>query len=129
MLPLSDLTNKIEYKGEVFVPLDKLKERWKYIKQDEDGEIYHAIDVDVSESGDDFSVVTGTGFIVEEFIEDKRIIRLNDNLPHWIILQLIEWKFDVFGMLGHGKAISVDALMGMDDVDIQEEETRQDEEE
>lgn len=75
LLPLSHLTKEIEHKGEMFVPYDKLK-------------------TVVSE--EQWVLICNT--ISDEY---KKVI----DMPYWWVRQLLEWNFDIFGLIDRGLAI------------------------
>lgn len=87
--PLSDLTKEIEVNGEKFVPIDIIR------KEDKD---WFCIE------GDEYILredIGGGGWI--GYITIERI-------PYWIIQQLFEWHFDVFGLIYKGLAIDINKL-------------------
>lgn len=100
--PLSDLTKEIEHNGKDVVPIiDLLK-------------IKHPAPEDhKSKYG-----LIGIGFYgypkaYYQFRANYEImVNINDldNTPYWIIKKLIEWKFDVFGLIDTGLAISLHDL-------------------
>ena len=80
--PLSDLTKEIEHKGEKFVPIDELN---------------NIGDAECDRYNDYFN---------EENISD-----VNWLLEPFIIFQkLIEWHFDITGLIEKGEAIDVNIL-------------------
>lgn len=94
--PLSDLFERISHKGEKFTPLDRLMERWEYF-QEVDGDLCFGLDMEFDDVGD-FDIKVGTYFNIKDG-------KLNDFLPHFIFELLIEWHFDVFGLLPEKLAI------------------------
>lgn len=82
--PLSDLTKSIEHKGEKFVPIEKLQEM-------NDGENIYI--------QDDF-VGIDNGYACAYY--------LNDALK--FVSVLIEWHFDIAGLIDKGEAIDVNTL-------------------
>lgn len=94
--PLSNIMETITHQGESFVPLDKLKERWDYIKWEEDERklcIY--FDVDIQDDGA-FEGKVGVWFTHQDWDG-----ALNDNLPKWIWDLLQGWHFDVYDLLSN----------------------------
>ena len=83
--PLSDLTKEIEINGERFVPINKL----------------HPIDkLQTKEIQDNF---------LEWLIKDHAIYaRLNDSIR--VYNRLLEWHFDVFGLIEQGLAVDINTL-------------------
>ncbi len=103
--PLSDLTKPMVHNGEKFVPIVKI-----YDCYEKDGG-YKVINL--SETKEKYLVT----FKWKEWIktgdpevEIRRIFKdIKDN-PYWIVQKLIEWKFDVFGLIEKGLAINVNTL-------------------
>tara|TARA_B100000378_G_scaffold236018_1_gene202683 strand:- start:4540 stop:4968 length:429 start_codon:yes stop_codon:yes gene_type:complete len=87
--PLSDLTKKIEHNGEMFIPLDYL----------------------VSEDEDDYFVDTDFESYIKARLGnsdyEKHMIKY---LPYGLINKLLEWHFDVFGLIEKGLAIDKNTL-------------------
>lgn len=82
--PLSDLTKEIEHKGKKFVPIEKLRE------MNDDGNIYIQ---------DDYIGIDN---------EYACAYYLNDALK--FVFVLIEWHFDIAGLIEKGEAIDVNTL-------------------
>lgn len=82
--PLSDLTKQIEHKGEKFVPIEILKEM-------NDGD-----DIYISEYGVGIDNGYAAGY--------------NLNIAFEFAFKLIEWHFDVAGLIEKGEAIDVNTL-------------------
>lgn len=82
--PLTDLTKEVEHKGERFVPIEKLQEM-------NDGENIYI--------QDDF-VGIDNGYACAYY--------LNDALK--FVSVLIEWHFDIAGLIDKGEAIDVNTL-------------------
>jgi len=83
--PLSDLTKEIEDKGKKFVPIEKLK--------DLDGEYFIHYDG------------------LNAWIDDKCSLGLYEvTRTNELIQKLLEWKFDVFGLIEKGEAIDINTL-------------------
>lgn len=78
--PLSDLTKEIEHNGEKFVPIEK----WD----------------DIYGVNDDF--------LMEVIINLPDIDVLN--YPYYLVNQLFEWHFDVFGLIPEGLAVNINTL-------------------
>lgn len=96
LYPLSDLTKDIEVNGEKFVPIIKLSN-------------------DIA----DFAQVVSSGYANKNYYVNFRVadgyvkkeIPANFNDMHvFDYLKLIEWKFDVFGLIEKGEAIDVTTL-------------------
>jgi len=83
--PLSDLTKEIEHNGERFVPKDVLIDRYD-LKFDEDDDFF----LDYYCIGETDSPWTG----------------------YHIIQLLIQWHFDVFGLIEKGLAIDINSIEG-----------------
>ena len=81
--PLTDLTKEIEYNGEVFVPITRLKLLYEF-----ESDNVCAIRMYINAGW--------TSSIVE--------------LPLDIVLQLISWHFDLFNGIENGEAIDVNTL-------------------
>ena len=81
--PLTDLTKEIEYNGEVFVPITRLKLLYEF-----ESDNVCAIRMYINAGW--------TSSIVE--------------LPLDIVLQLISWHFDIAGLIDKGEAIDVNTL-------------------
>ena len=92
--PLSDLTKKIEHNGEMFVPIDVLKNEFM-LEQVFDKNIF------------DFY-----GFKSElgswTFIHDGK--EIHDECPIFIYNILIKWHFDVFGLIQKNLAIDINQI-------------------
>ena len=80
---LSDLTKEIEHNGEKFVPIEKL--------------------IQLAECGHDKSIIT---LVDNGSIDAEACIELT----YGLISKLIEWHFDVFGLIPQGKAIDINTL-------------------
>jgi len=83
--PLSDLTKEIEVNGEMFVPIEKLKER----------------DSDIEFLGFYQSTFA--------FIIDEKAVGIMA-IPYYIIQQLIEWHFDIFNLIEKGLAVDINTI-------------------
>lgn len=81
---LSDLTEEIEYKGKKFVPIEKLQE------MNDGGDIYIQ---------DDYIGIDN---------EYARAYYINDALK--FVSALIEWHFDIAGLIEKGEAVDVNTL-------------------
>lgn len=88
--PLSDITKEIEHKGEKFVPIDRFNELfgYKYCRL-----VYY--------------VNSGIGWYIYSSFSDTAISFDNMYLP---IKKLIEWHFDIAGLIEKGEAIDVNTL-------------------
>ena len=82
--PISDLTKPIEHKGEKFVPIEILKE------------MNGGDDIYISEYG----VSINNGYAAA----------YNLNIAFEFVLKLIEWHFDIAGLIEKGEAIDVNTL-------------------
>ena len=82
--PLSDLTKEIEHKGEKFVPITILKEM-------NDGDYIYISEFGVS-------------------IDNGYAAGYNLNIAFTFIQKLIEWHFDIAGLIEKGEAIDVNTL-------------------
>jgi hypothetical protein len=80
--PLSDLTNIIEVNGGWFYPLDVIYKIW-YEK--------------------DLSPFS------KRILNDK-ICLYPESMPYWLVQKLIEWHFDIFGLIEKGLAIDINTL-------------------
>lgn len=97
--PLSDIMNEITHEGETFIPLDKLKERWGYIKWEKnERKLCIYFDLEFQDDGD-YEGNVGTWFTYEDWEGD-----LNENLPKWVWDSLQEWHFDVYDLLSQDLA-------------------------
>ena len=81
--PLTDLTKEIEYKGEKFIPIDKL---------------YH---LDIMKCD-----ISSFEYISLDVIADH--VYRNQSLK--FILKLVEWHFDIAKLIDKGEAIDVNTL-------------------
>jgi hypothetical protein len=80
--PLSDLTKQIEVNGEKFVPVDT--------------DLLGKYEISVIP---EFNFFDGCG-------SNENI----DNLPYFVIEQLLEWHFDIYGLIEAGLAIDINTL-------------------
>ena len=87
--PLTDITKPIEHKGEKFVPLERIKEL--FIEGTED-------------------VLSQSIEAIEYFIENNFFSRI-EYLPFILIQKLIDWHFDIAGLIEKGEAIDVNTLI------------------
>jgi hypothetical protein len=78
--PLSDLTEEITHNGEKFVPIDWLEEKY---------------------------FLTDLPEQCARIIEDDRWVNQSS---YMLIEQLIEWHFDVFGLIDNGLAVDINTL-------------------
>ena len=86
--PLSDLTKPIEHNGEKFVPIESLK------------------DVFMLEWCDLFDDSIDA---ILEFAKYKNFKKI-EYLPFCIVQKLVEWKFDIAGLIEKGEAIDINTL-------------------
>ena len=89
LYPLSDLTKPIEHNGEKFVPIVKIKELF----------------IDGTED-----VLSQSIEAIEYFIENNFFSRI-EYLPFILIQKLIDWHFDIAGLIEKGEAIDVNTLI------------------
>ena len=98
--PLSDLTKEIEHKGEKFVPIVKLAQimypnhEWRLCEG-----LYYAI--------------VGNGYCTFEYDSGYDCFLMNNSaqMPQIVcLLKLVEWHFDIAGLLELGEAIDVNSL-------------------
>ncbi len=82
--PLSSLTKEIEINGEKFVPIDILN----------------------NETYFDYEI-TKQNKLVEKDEKSATILEDIDVYPYWIIKYLLEWKFDIYGLIDRNLAIAV----------------------
>ncbi len=78
--PLSDLENEIEFNGEKFVPIEYLED------------MYYTLDLHKQ---------------CKRILEDSNWINHCDYL---LIQDLLEWHFDIFGLIDSGLAIDISSL-------------------
>lgn len=78
--PLSELTKEIEVNGEKFVPIERFNKIRKW----------------------EGSPLAMTEHIVHNVKEH--------NLPTWITQKLLEWHFDIYGLIEKGLAIDINTL-------------------
>jgi len=97
MRPLSDLTNEIKINGEWVIPIDLLGE-----------DVNQFCDVDFvsdwSQRGGNFNDY------VNEFINKKFGNHHLSFLPYGFIQKLLEWHFDVFGLIDEKLAIYINTF-------------------
>lgn len=102
MRPLSDLTKEIEYNGCKFIPLiyfGKLnieEQDWHRLYIETDNKIF-------------FNCLFNTGGDEDDLIVyfNKASVGLT---PYERILELLQWHFDVFGLIEKGLAIDINTL-------------------
>lgn len=98
--PLLDLVRDIEINGEKFVPIESFD--WGCLNVDyslQSGKIYFYSDEDWNPKTEEYT----KAFAMIDF-EDNRFIE-------WHIMEkLIEWHFDVFGLIDQGLAIDISTL-------------------
>lgn len=90
--PLSDLTSKIEHNGERFVPIE-------YFEIGDDDKYPYEFD-------------NGNIKLIQKLKTIKKYSTYFDIsfLPFEVVRQLIEWHFDVFGLIEKGEAIDINTL-------------------
>lgn len=103
--PLSDLTKEIEHNGEKFVPMLKLLEL--------DGKANR----DINACKFDGSFIYEEGFHYGRSINGKKntdwaisMCIYPKGIKHWVANQLLQWHFDINGLIEQGLAIDVNTL-------------------
>lgn len=97
--PLSDLTKEIEHNGRSFVPMDTVGDiPNNFCKCD--------FVTDWCDKGGDFNEY------VKEFANGVFGNHHLDYLPFGFVQKLIEWNFDVFGLLDQNLAIDINSIEG-----------------
>lgn len=97
--PLSDLTKEIEHNGRTFVPMDTVGDiPNNFCKCD--------FVTDWCDKGGDFNEY------VQEFVKGVFGNHHLDYLPFGFVQKLIEWHFDVFGLIEKGLAIDINSIEG-----------------
>jgi hypothetical protein len=97
--PLSDLTKEIEHNGRTFVPMDTVGDiPNNFCKCD--------FVTDWCDKGGDFNEY------VKEFVNGVFGNHHLDYLPFGFVQKLIEWHFDVFGLLDQNLAIDINSIEG-----------------
>jgi hypothetical protein len=89
--PLSDLTKEIEVNGEKFVPLSILEEKFRPLSRDLNIFLFNGrISIDIETQDYSQTIDLFDGFL--------------------IIQKLLEWHFDVFGLIENNLAIDINTL-------------------
>jgi hypothetical protein len=88
--PLSDLFKEIEIKGDKFIPVELL-----------DSESYPV---------DYFDVEMNFYEYLENWVDSKEKSHHIQFIPFGFIQQLLEWHFDVFGLIEKGLAVDINSL-------------------
>jgi hypothetical protein len=108
--PLSDLTKEIEVDGVTFLPIEKLVKisiSWN----DNDCNLrlnytYRERQFNVTARWDD------TNGEKDYFSDDLFLMPANyKKMKAWIVEKLVEWHFDVFGLIKSGLAIDINTLI------------------
>ncbi len=102
---LSDLTKEIEHNGERFVPMERLLEQ-KYPKWAEKykNSRYSEISVDLTPK-----YATSCFFYQANF--DLKINLSNPKEHSYLLVEkLLEWHFDIFGLIDKGLAVDINTL-------------------
>lgn len=94
--PRSDLTKEIEINGERFVPIERLFEI-QYSSLSSKGRAFYY------EQGKDWVLCSGNWTAVSFKINLSNI----EHNYYWVIQNLLEWHFDVFGLIPQGLAIDI----------------------
>lgn len=100
--PMGDLTKEIDVNGEKFVPIAELL-KIKYPYKGDYNDKYASITIDS----------IGYPHACYSYMATKDImINPNDyqNLPYWIIQKLLEWNFDIFGLIPANLAIDINTI-------------------
>jgi hypothetical protein len=94
LYPLSDLTKEIEHNGDKFIPMQQLSEMtFDYLdSQDASNDYYYIYS---SANGDHWMKLTHDDIWAQ---------------PSFVIMQLFEWHFDVFGLIPSGLAIDINTI-------------------
>lgn len=90
--PLSDLTKEIEVNGEKFVPID-----WFEIGDDENDSLEY-------DNGNIKLIRSLESLSKDSFANDVNYF------PFGVVEKLLEWHFDVFGLIQQGLAIDINTL-------------------
>lgn len=96
--PLSDLTKEIKVNGEKFVPIDVIGE-----------------DIDLNLCDNDYVSdwdEKGGNFLnyIDEFIQRVYNNHHLDFMPFGFIQKLLEWHFDIYGLIENGLAIDINTI-------------------
>jgi hypothetical protein len=89
---LSDLTKEIEISGEMFIPIEKLKEIF-----------------DFDFNGDGFELTNDLTIIYTSY-SDTEGFMFPSNFWINVYQKLFEWHFDVFGLIENNLAININTL-------------------
>lgn len=100
--PLSDLTKEITVGGETFVPIEELL-KLNYPKSVKTGR-YSEIEIDTNGYPMAYYKYNSTKYIT------IRTFSVPDKLEYWIVQKLLEWHFDVFGLIESGLTIDINSL-------------------
>lgn len=107
--PLSDLTKEIEHNGEKFVPIEKLlKIKFAGWYNDKIGTRYSKTTFESTPNYAKCCFVNHATHSIEIWL------RGFDNECYWIVQKLIEWHFDVFGLIEKGEAIDINNILKHD---------------
>lgn len=90
--PLSDLTKEIEVNGEKFVPIKVLDNSFRPLSQDLNIYRFLTADLEIDIETEDYS----------------QVISLMDGFN--IVQKLLEWHFDIYGLIENGLAIDINTL-------------------
>jgi hypothetical protein len=91
--PLSDLTKEIEIEGEKFVPIDRILDNHSFVS-----------DIHISKFRK-FKIIQEQIHILKDIKELG--YRYCD---YWFLQYLLEWHFDVFGLIEKGLAVDINTL-------------------
>lgn len=95
--PLSDLTKEIKHNGEMFVPIEKI---WSIVYNDSINSKFEYI----TTANSILCHSIKTGYDCHVFVDN-----IYDN-KFWKIIKLVEWHFDIAGLIEKGEAIDVNTL-------------------
>ena len=98
--PISDLKKEIEFNGEKFIPREKLFDCFENVVFSEF----------VNDNGT-IDTFTATYTILESPFTDYIVYCGDiDSVRYRIVIQLIEWHFDIFNLIENGLAININTL-------------------
>ena len=114
--PLSDINTKIEVNGKKFVPIEVLGKLYEPNGNFED-DVYGW---NIATGGDDwqdcyYEIQKLDGTLLEVIycgnpLEDNSYVTEQIELSYTILLKLIEWHFDIFGLIKNKLAIDINTL-------------------
>lgn len=98
LYPFSMLTQEIEYNGDKFVPIEKLYEGRAENK------------VIICEYGNKETITASFKMMGDSFTDIIVNRKSVENTDYWIVQQLLEWHFDIYGLIEKGLAIDKTTL-------------------